>query len=293
MSLDIITFPIKQPHMFNELITTTNHYISSSMTRQTSTRSHGCNNTQFIYICSCILGINVDFSGKKTREIDDLMNYYANKINIIYETIKNNFRTLRNKNAIFNNDVDDEIITTIDSTNDQQITSSTFYNYGYWDIIPLCMFHNNFEDSTDQLKYIAHYFTLIINNIDNSCYINSSYGSDEICVLSATKEIKMETLNRIITKINHDNFDTECENFVREYFLPGVDIKLYEYELLTLRRSYIGLINNYISIINTIIRENPQLKEENLTKKRRRIIGGKNTRQIKKYKIKNNKTKRV
>ena len=109
---------------------------------------------------------------------------------------------------------------------------------------------------------------------------SARYGSDEICVLTATKQIDMNKINRIITKINQNSFDRECEEFIREYFLPDIKANLYENELSTLRRSYVGLINNYVHIISEAIRENPQLQ-----------MAGKKKRQTKKYKTKNYKRK--
>ena len=277
MSINPITFPISHPDGFKQLIAFTNHYLGTSMTRRTSTTSHGCSNTQFIYICSCILGINLNFSRKSRTEIEKLLNIYANKISNIKEIIKNTYRHLRNKIEMFNSVVDEDILTKINGIYDVSINSFTYYKYEDLYIIPLCMYFNNESDST---TYIAHYFTLIIDNRNNNCYINSSYGSDEICVLTATKQIDMNKINRIITKINQNSFDRECEEFIREYFLPDIKANLYENELSTLRRSYVGLINNYVHIISEAIRENPQLQ-----------MAGKKKRQTKKYKTKNYKRK--
>lgn len=277
MSINPITFPISHPDIFNRLITITNHYTETHMTRRMSTTSHGCSNTQFIYICFCILGFNINFNRKSMREIETLLNNYANKISIVKQIIINSHRHLRNKVAMFNSVVDEDIITKINGINDVSINSFTCYKYEDLYIIPLCMYFNN---ESDPVTYIAHYFTLIIDKRNNNCYINSSYGSDEICVLSSTKQIDMNKINRIITKINQDSFDRECEEFIREYFLPNIKSNLYENELSTLRRSYVGLINNYVYIINNAIRENPQLQ-----------MAGKKKRQTKKYKTKNYKRK--
>lgn len=299
MSVDTIIFPIKQPRMFNELIATANHFIvvssSQTSTRASATTSHGCGHTQFIYICSCILGIDVDFSGKTKREIDDLMNYYSIKIDRVYQEIKNKFRNERNNNSILNNAVYSTILTKIDSIDDPRILINDIYNYGDWDVIPLCIFSDSPDD--DELKYISHYFTLIINNKDNTCYINSSYGADNICELNTTRIINKEYFNDIISRINGGNFDENCDNFIRTYFLPNTSDELFQEQLTILRTSYIGFINNYVSNISSIVLNYPELTQDNLLKKRRRLGGkktkhGKKTKQIKKYKTKNNKTKK-
>jgi hypothetical protein len=278
MSINSVTFPILKPDIFKQLITFTNHYTSTHMTRHSSTTAHGCSNTQFIYICSCILEIDVNFNKKSRREIEQILNSYANKISNVKTIIINSNRQSRNKMAMFNSVVDEDIITKINGINDVSINSFTYYKYEDFYLIPLCMYFNNPGDPS---TYIAHYFTLIIDHVNNTCHINSSYGSDEICVLTATKQIDMNKINRIITKINHDSFDRECEEFIKEYFLPNIKPNLYENEISTLRRSYVGLINNYIYIITKAIIENPELQ-----------IGGKKTRQIKKYKTKKYKTKK-
>jgi hypothetical protein len=281
-NLSHVINPITNSRIFNQLITTTNHFISSSVTRKSSAISHGCNNTQFIYICSCILELNMNFLNKNNYEIDDIINYYANKISIIYDTIRKKFRNLRNENAIYNNEVNINILMPINSIDDEEITSSTFYRYNNWDVIPMCMFHDDISDLSQQTKYISHYFTIIINNDDNAHYINSSYGSDDICVLNQTKEIDKNLLNEILYKINNNDFDEQCEEFVKEYFLPNIDESLFNDELVTLKKSHIGLINNYISIITNIIRENPQLTKE-INNKKRKLIGGKKIYKTKKY----------
>jgi hypothetical protein len=287
--------PITNSRLFNQLITTTNHYLASSMTRKSSSMSHGCSNTQFIYICSCILQLNMNFlnKNKNNYEIDDTINRYANEISIIYNKIKQKFKYSRSQNAIFNNEVDMNILIPINNIDDEEITSSTFYTHNNCDVIPLCMFHDDMDDLSQQTKYISHYFTIIINNDTNNYYINSSYGSDDICVLNQTKEIDKNLLNNILDKIIDNNFDEECEDFVKDYFLSNVDDQLFNNELLILKKSRVGLINNYISIITDIIRENPQLTEET-NKKKRKFIGGKKKyksfKKIKKYK--NHKSKK-
>lgn len=281
-NLSHVLNPIVYPRMFNQLITSTNHFISSFMTRKSSTLSHGCSNTQFIYICSCILQLNMDFL-KNNCNIDDSINSYANKISIIYDKIREKFKNSRDTNAIFNNQVDIDILLPINNIDDEEITSSTVYTDNNYDVIPLCMFHDNEDDLSGRTKYISHYFTIIINN--NICYVNSSYGSDDICVLNQTKEIDKNSLNYILYKINSDNFDEQCENFVKEYFLPNIDESLFNNELYTLKKSRVGLINNYISIITEIIRENIQFIEGR-NKKKRKFIGGKKKYKTKKYKTK-------
>lgn len=298
MSIDTIKFPIEQPRMFNELITTANHFIvvgsSQTLTRSLAKTAHGCGHTQFIYICSCILGIDVDFSGKTQQEIDDLMNSYSIKINQVYQLL-NTLNTDRNANSLSNNAVYPEILTKIDSIDDERITINDVYNYGDWDIMPLCTFSNS-QEQYDNLKYISHYFTLIIDNKNQLYYINSSYGADNICVLNTTKSIDKTYFNDIISRINGGNFDSICDDFIKKYFLHDISEELFQQELKRLRISYIGLINNYVSNITSVVLNNPELRQENLPMKRRRMRRGgkkiKKTKQTKKYKIKNTKQKK-
>ena len=64
---------------------------------------------------------------------------------------------------------------------------------------------------------ILHYFTLIYDNTVNKWYLNSSYGSDFVCIPQQTQELDIEDFNRFC-----QGYDSDPEfyvKFITDYFL--------------------------------------------------------------------------
>jgi hypothetical protein len=72
--------------------------------------------------------------------------------------------------------------------------------------------------------YIIHYFTLIIanNNGNLSFYINSAYGSDNVCIPQYTTPIDANELNLFFNVFNNiDSNRTDFNNLFAKYFGKG------------------------------------------------------------------------
>jgi len=68
---------------------------------------------------------------------------------------------------------------------------------------------------------ILHYFT-IIQTTDGKQYLNSSYGSDYVCVSQYTTELVADELNRFISALNNPDTDEDyISEFYKKYFLKG------------------------------------------------------------------------
>jgi hypothetical protein len=72
--------------------------------------------------------------------------------------------------------------------------------------------------------YIIHYFTIIIanNNGNLSFYINSAYGSDNVCIPQYTTPININELNSFFNVFNNiDSNRNEFNNIFAKYFGKG------------------------------------------------------------------------
>ena len=77
----------------------------------------------------------------------------------------------------------------------------------------LCLFNPEIYDGS-----ISHFFTIIRKN--NNYYINSSYGSDYVCVPQLTKKLNSHEFNNFCANINDKN-SKYFITFFEKYFLYG------------------------------------------------------------------------
>jgi hypothetical protein len=79
----------------------------------------------------------------------------------------------------------------------------------------MCMYIDGVANS------ILHYFT-IIHTVDGEYYLNSSYGSDYVCVNQYTTLLSPDEFIRFIRAINYPNTDEEyIVEFFNKFFLAG------------------------------------------------------------------------
>ena len=129
----------------------------------------------------------------------------------------------------------------------------------------LCLFNPKIYDGS-----ISHFFTIIRNK--NNYYINSSYGSDYVCVPQLTKNLNIGEFNHFCANINDKNSQYFI-TFFEKYFLygnlrlrydentiseidPGLKHKWihpgekHSNEISIYNSNYkVGLINNYESMV--------------------------------------------
>ena len=133
----------------------------------------------------------------------------------------------------------------------------------------MCIYNENID-----LGSILHFFTIIRKN--DIYFINSSYGSDYVCVPQYTTILNVQEFNKFCYDLT--NKTSEIPNFFEKYFLKGNLKKRYnsdtieynqslksswispssgkkkEIEILYSKYSYkIGLINNYNELVSSFI----------------------------------------
>ena len=146
----------------------------------------------------------------------EYINYcYLNKINIqpltlvdkIYKTILNSKGTIFYKMIVLGEVIPEEIIQ-INSFND--IISSSQKPL-VDDIINYCLCIYNTEG-------ISHFFTIIYH--EGKYYLNSSYGTDNICIPQYTTELNIDEFNYFIFSLNNlkDDTNNNFEIFFNKYF---------------------------------------------------------------------------
>ena len=98
-----------------------------------------------------------------------------------------------------------------------QNDSEYSYSNNETQVYSLCIYPDGEEPGN-----IFHFFTLISK--DNKYYINSSYGSEYVCIPQYTTEIDVEIFNRFcqtLLNINDENNKIFFINFLNKYFLQG------------------------------------------------------------------------
>lgn len=278
---NILLIPLINNTLFTRIIENTSIFINRNTTRSQTKTSHGCLHTQFIYVCLCLLDdinlIQIMNLQKNKNFIDDTINNISLKISKIYQNI---LEYSRNIIPMINNSTFKYLISPISNVNNLYYYEDKVYSKDNSKIIPMCIYINS--DSDDQLYNIIHYFTLLI--VDNIIYINSSYGSDDICIPNITLEIDINYLNTVLDLFYQETYDStykknNLENFIKTYFLPGIDDRIANKEIDNIIKGKIGIMLNYFTTVNNAIQE-------------LQLIGGKYKIKTQKYKIKKYKTRK-
>lgn len=313
--------------------------ISSRNTIKTFTSS--CKYTQLRYIILCIYEQIFD------KNIVDIFNNrfdnykeYGNMLHNISSLIT---KLLSNKNTIFynliflNTIVNENLIIPFEDTKfispfEDNIFIIKIENYEQLNDylvqlklqptpfinICFCIFHYS-----ETNYYISHYFTFIIlkNDVDNSYhyYINSSYGSDNICVPQYTTELSITDLILFFYVFNNieNNYESFYELFTIYFGKGGIEMPYSEEDIdenpklkfssilpnigldaeikIINVNSKIGIIHNYQNniynnIVIPLIQEKMQPTKSRKTRKYKSIkIIGKSGKANKKHKSRNNK----
>jgi hypothetical protein len=180
----------------------------------------------------------------------------------------------------------------------------------------ICFCIYNFFDS---MYYIIHYFTLIIQKNNNSFtyYINSAYGSDNVCIPQYTTDISFDELNLFFNVFNNigNNQDSFYYLFSK-YFGKGGLSQNYSQEQIEENKklqfssiepsvgleqeismfsvnSKVGIIHNYQEYISSFTNPLPFNggKKPKHKKHNRKSKKNKSKCKLKKNKSKTNKTK--
>jgi len=172
---------------------------------------------------------------------------------------------------------------------------NTFYNYvqsknplnNIYTNVCLCIY-KFFESSF----YIIHYFTIIIenNNGNLNFYINSAYGSDNVCIPQYTTQININELNAFFNVFNNiDSNRNEFNYLFSKYFGKGGLPQVYSQDQIDENKKLkfstispqqglqeeissfsnnvkIGIINNYDDYIINIMKFIPNLYISNFIK---------------------------
>ena len=249
-------------------------------------------------------------------------NHYSillNDISLIINKIMN-LKDIPDYKIIIGNEIYPDYI------NNQLITAenyNTFYNYvqsknplkNIYTNVCLCIY--KFFDSS---FYIIHYFTIIIenNNGNFNFYINSAYGSDNVCIPQYTTPINLNELNAFFNVFNNiDSNRNEFNTLFAKYFGKGGLPQGYSQDQIDENKKLkfstispqqglqdeissfsnnvkVGIISNYDDYILNIMKSIPNLYIANFLKggKIRRKRGTKKNKKTKMMK-RNKKSKRT
>jgi hypothetical protein len=119
-------------------------------------------------------------------------------------------------NVVYNNNPLINVILPIDNINNLPLLDAE-YIFNDSHIFSLCIY-----PEIQQKRTIGHYFTLIVKN--DKYYINSSYGSEYVCIPQYTTEINAYEFNKFCISISNLNDDTNKNNFIdffQKFFLKG------------------------------------------------------------------------
>lgn len=214
--------------------------------------SSSCRLWQFKYILMCLMDknniIEKSIEKKDYKIFIDLCkileNFFLleNQKNLLYQTI------IYNKNTL---------VTPIKKISDLGINESELQNYC------LCVYN-----PTKVIGSIIHFFTIIRKN--NSYYLNSSYGSDYVCVPQYTTKITKKEFNELCIdfstnndrlvmffrkfffknniKIRYNDNELDLQPELRSKWIDSDGIEQ-EISLLTNGNYIIGLINDYQELL--------------------------------------------
>ena len=147
--------------------------------------------------------------------LPDNISYKCNNISEIFL----NTVLLKNTNfykVIYNNNPISDALLQIDNIDELPLTDIE-YTYGDCQVFSLCIYPDLQQNGT-----ICHFFTLITK--DNRYYINSSYGSDYVCIPQYTTEISRDEFNQFCLAVSNISDETNKSIFVdffNKYFLKG------------------------------------------------------------------------
>lgn len=143
------------------------------------------------------------------------VSYKCNNISEIYL----NTVILKNTNfykVIYNNNPISDALLQIDNIDELPLTDIE-YRYGDCQVFSLCIYPELQQNGT-----ICHFFTLITK--DNRYYINSSYGSDYVCIPQYTTEINIDEFNQFCLAVSNISDETNkiiFIDFFNKFFLKG------------------------------------------------------------------------
>jgi hypothetical protein len=296
--------------------------------RSNISSSFSCKNTQFLFMTLCYVNnpliknqlindfiLNYDSLPKKSVQFEEKSQEIGSYIYKLYMHITPRDNPIVRGTAKF-----DEI------TELTNLDYAKSIDTGNYIVCPLCLYSPNRNGSS---YVISHYFTFIYDRHNNTNYINSSYGGENvegnICVPNMTIQIDEEyfisIMNIFSNRIKTDEDIYNASKFVKKYFLPGIHGTIFNKEMSEIQGKRIGIINNYTNFIDNALinialrtreRETEtdtekeketkrqrktkrqtkrQRKTKRPTKRPRDRIGGKKYKKIKTRKIKTRKMK--
>ena len=143
----------------------------------------------------------------------------------IFSNITNDVRTLDDLyKVVYNNNPFPDKLKPLSSIDDLIVERPEDYSYGDCQMYSLCIHVTDIDDKRFHRGngLIQHFFTLIKKG--DLYFINSSYGSDNVCIPQSTKAITPEDFALFCNTAN-DISDEGARHFfnkfVHEYFLPG------------------------------------------------------------------------
>lgn len=251
-------FFITNKNIFNDIVKAMARNLTAdgALTRHNANISFSCKNTQFLFISLCFLNHNQysDCNQYINELVLNNRNYpikssnFENIIQQIGLSIANLFTNLKpSPNPIKNGIANQDDLTNLICIKQLQCELFAINNTGKYIIYPLCLYK---KDSID------HYFTLIYNNCNKKYYIFSSYGSDNICVMNNFNYINKKYFEKILfifanENINKNKNKNAMFKFVKIYFLPKTSNELIEREMEIIKKTKIGIINNYFNILHS------------------------------------------
>jgi hypothetical protein len=158
----------------------------------------------------------------KPLSLPYVVSYDCNKIGNLFS----NTTKLENINKDFydviyiNNPISDVVLPINNINNIDELlllADPDYYTYGNSQIFSLCIY-----PKTKGWGSINHFFTLIVK--DDKYYINSSYGSDYVCIPQYTTEINSAEFNnfcRVISNLNDNENKQIFVDFFQKFFLKG------------------------------------------------------------------------
>lgn len=247
----IIKFLIDDPNnIFKNIIRfVTFENKNERQTRSSLENNYSCKYTQFILLCNCLFNDNELIylinnydhitKQKNQQQLNEILSCIGRKCNNVYSCISSS-------SAIKNSYVSyDKILKYNSEMLSNKILTNVECNYN---IIPLCLYYNDVEN---EKNIIVHYFTIIINKINNTFYVNSSYGIDNFQLYNKTTVIKKNSLFKIMnlfndSKINDLKKNKNMKKFVEKYFLCDViNENIIDEEILELMKCNIGYVIEY------------------------------------------------
>ena len=226
--LDILIHPETDRGRLNEILGLIETRILTRVGAERSTSS--CKFWQLKLNLICAID-NLKFNDAIANYIvgdDSLLDKVAQECHLIgniFSNITNDVRTLDDLyKVVYNNNPFPDKLKPLQSIDDLIVEPPEDYSYGDCQMYSLCIHVSDIND--DRFLHgnglIQHFFTLIKKG--DLYFINSSYGSDYVCIPQNTTPITSETFVefcKAANDISDEGARLSFNNFIHDYFLSG------------------------------------------------------------------------